>query len=197
MNKTSTKRKSTPKTKKQPPYTFTIDKAKRVLDAISEGTTVTGIAKKLGFPRKYIYQWQGEQEGRKFKWGGEEKDFKGHFARAKEMGFDAIADEAMDIADDFELVTVEEMTESEKGVFRKTKSLDTTEQRKLKIWTRLQLLAKWSNRYSDKQKVELTGKDGGAIQSETKVVESMTTEELLRIAQMQTNEQGIDTGSKA
>lgn len=195
MTKTPTKRKTTSKAKKQPTYAFTIEKAKRVLDAISEGTTVSGIAKKLGFPRKYIYQWKGEQEGRKFKWGGEEQDFKGHFARAKEMGFDAIADEAMDIADDFELVTVEETTESEKGFFRKTKSLDTTEQRKLKIWTRLQLLAKWSNRYSDKQKVELTGKDGGAIQSETKVVESMSTEELMRIAQMQTNEQGIDTGS--
>lgn len=195
MTKTPTKRKTTSKTKKQPTYAFTIEKAKRVLDAISEGTTVTGIAKKLGFPRKYIYQWQGEQEGRKFKWGGEEQDFKGHFARAKEMGFDAIADEAMDIADDFELVTVEETTEGEKGFYRKTKCLDTTEQRKLKIWTRLQLLAKWSNRYSDKQKVELTGKDGGAIQSETKVVESMSTEDLMRIAQMQTNEQGIDTGS--
>lgn len=195
MTKTPTKRKTTSKTKKQPTYAFTIEKAKRVLDAISEGTTVTGIAKKLGFPRKYIYQWQGEQEGRKFKWGGQEQDFKGHFARAKEMGFDAIADEAMDIADDFELVTVEETTEGEKGFYRKTKCLDTTEQRKLKIWTRLQLLAKWSNRYSDKQKVELTGKDGGAIQSETKVVESMSTEELMRIAQMQTNEQGIDTGS--
>lgn len=195
MTKTPTKRKTTSKAKKQPTYAFTIEKAKRVLDAISEGTTVTGIAKKLGFPRKYIYQWQGEQEGRKFKWGGEEQDFKGHFARAKEMGFDAIADEAMDIADDFELVTVEETTEGEKGFYRKTKCLDTTEQRKLKIWTRLQLLAKWSNRYSDKQKVELTGKDGGAIQSETKVVESMSTEELMRIAQMQTNEQGIDTGS--
>lgn len=195
MTKTPTKRKTTSKAKKQSTYAFTIEKAKRVLDAISEGTTVTGIAKKLGFPRKYIYQWQGEQEGRKFKWGGEEKDFREHFARAKEMGFDAIADEAMEIADDFELVTVEETTESEKGFFRKTKSLDTTEQRKLKIWTRLQLLAKWSNRYSDKQKVELTGKDGGAIQSETKVVESMSTEELMRIAQMQTNEQGIDTGS--
>lgn len=195
MTKTPTKRKTTSKTKKQPTYAFTIEKAKRVLDAISEGTTVTGIAKKLGFPRKYIYQWQGEQEGRKFKWGGQEQDFKGHFARAKEMGFDAIADEAMDIADDFELVTVEETTEGEKGFYRKTKCLDTTEQRKLKIWTRLQLLAKWSNRYSDKQKVELTGKDGGAIQSETKVVESMSTEELMRIAQMQTNEQGIDTSS--
>lgn len=195
MTKTPTKRKTTSKAKKQPTYAFTIEKAKRVLDAISEGTTVTGIAKKLGFPRKYIYQWQGEQEGRKFKWGGQEQDFKGHFARAKEMGFDAIADEAMDIADDFELVTVEETTEGEKGFYRKTKCLDTTEQRKLKIWTRLQLLAKWSNRYSDKQKVELTGKDGGAIQSETKVVESMSTEELMRIAQMQTNEQGIDTGS--
>lgn len=195
MTKTPTKRKTTSKTKKQPTYAFTIEKAKRVLDAISEGTTVTGIAKKLGFPRKYIYQWQGEQEGRKFKWGGQEQDFKGHFARAKEMGFDAIADEAMDIADDFELVTVEETTEGEKGFYRKTKCLDTTEQRKLKIWTRLQLLAKWSNRYSDKQKVELTGKDGGAIKSETKVVESMSTEELMRIAQMQTNEQGIDTGS--
>ena len=195
MTKTPTKRKTTSKTKKQPTYAFTIEKAKRVLDAISEGTTVTGIAKKLGFPRKYIYQWQGEQEGRKFKWGGQEQDFKGHFARAKEMGFDAIADEAMDIADDFELVTVEETTESEKGFYRKKKCLDTTEQRKLRIWTRLQLLAKWSNRYSDKQKVELTGKDGGAIQSETKVVESMSTEELMRIVQMQTNEQGIDTGS--
>lgn len=195
MTKTPTKRKTTLKTKKQPTYAFTIEKAKRVLDAISEGTTVTGIAKKLGFPRKYIYQWQGEQEGRKFKWGGQEQDFKGHFARAKEMGFDAIADEAMDIADDFELVTVEETTESEKGFYRKKKCFDTTEQRKLRIWTRLQLLAKWSNRYSDKQKVELTGKDGGAIQSETKVVESMSTEELMRIAQMQTNEQGIDTGS--
>ena len=195
MTKTPTKRKTTSKAKKQPTYAFTIEKAKRVLDAISEGTTVTGIAKKLGFSRKYIYQWQGEQEGRKFKWGGEEQDFKGHFARAKEIGFDAIADETMAIADEKDESIAYESGENDKGPYSKTKTYDSVEHRKLRIWTRMQLLAKWSNRYSDKQKVELTGKDGGAIQSETKVVESMSTEELMRIAQMQTNEQGIDTGS--
>lgn len=46
MTKTPTKRKTTSKAKKQPTYAFTIEKAKRVLDAISEGTTVSGIAKK-------------------------------------------------------------------------------------------------------------------------------------------------------
>jgi hypothetical protein len=40
---------------------------------------------------------------------------------------------------------------------------DHVQRSKLRIDTRLKLLAKWNPKYADKSAVELTGKDGGPI----------------------------------
>lgn len=211
MTKTPTKRKTTsktsrakakPKVKKEAASAFSVEKAVAFLYLHASGMTVSDSARALGLERWIIYEWEVKQsdnnESEKpivFEWQGASKNFSQHFARAREMACDAIADQIMNIADTKEESVIHETGYNDKGSFDKTRTYDSVEHRKLRIWTRMQLLAKWSNRYSDKQKVELTGKDGGAIQSETKVVESMSTEELMLIAQMQTNEQGIDTGS--
>ena len=213
MKKTTTKRKSTPKPKNakfipvvnsESLSAFSVEKAIGFLYLHASGMTVTDSAKAIGLERWVIYEWDAKQseenENAKpilFTWLGAYKNFSQHFARAREMACDAIADQIIGIADTKDESVIHETGCNDKGTFEKTRTYDSVDHRKLQIWTRMQLLAKWSNRYSDKQKVELTGKDGGAIQSETKLVESMTTEELMRIAQMQTDEQGTDTGSKA
>lgn len=75
-------------------------------------------------------------------------------ARARELGFDAIAEEALAISDT--PVVGEETEESDQG--RKVKRGDMLGHRKLQIETRLKLLAKWCPaKYGDKQAVELSG----------------------------------------
>lgn len=95
-----------------------------------------------------------------YDWIDEDDDFSRRFARARERGFDAIALEALEIADTpFEGVETEE---SDAGT--KTKRGDMLGHRKLQVETRLKLLAKWSpKKYGDKQAVELTGADGGPV----------------------------------
>ncbi len=65
------------------------------------------------------------------------------FARARELGFDALAEECLEISD--------------------MKELDPAD-RRVRIETRLKLLGKWSQRYGDKVDHTLTGPDGGPVQ---------------------------------
>ena len=75
-------------------------------------------------------------------------------ASARVLGFDAIAEECLQIANTPQ--QGETITSKEWGEERKTG--DMLEHRKLQIWTRLQLLAKWDpKRYGDKQQVEHSG----------------------------------------
>lgn len=68
------------------------------------------------------------------------------FAHARELGYDAIAEQARLVA---------------KGV--ENYSTGDVQRDKLIIETDLKLLAKWSKRYADKQQIELTGKDGAPL----------------------------------
>lgn len=65
--------------------------------------------------------------------------WKERIARARELGYDAIAEDCFDIADEAEHTS------------------ESVQHAKLRIWTRTQLLAKWSNKYSEKQRVEHSG----------------------------------------
>lgn len=62
-------------------------------------------------------------------WLNKDGDSFAHSARARELGCDALADECLDIADD--------------------PTLDPNEKR-IRIDTRIRLIGKWSQRYSDK-----------------------------------------------
>lgn len=67
-----------------------------------------------------------------------------HSARARELGCDALADECLEIADDTEL---------------------KPDDKRIKIDTRIRLIGKWSQRYSDKMAHEHSGPGGRPIES--------------------------------
>jgi|ERR1035437_479926 hypothetical protein len=82
------------------------------------------------------------------------------FAHAREIGEDVIAQECLEIAD---TTQVGEIVTQKADGSQEIKSADMIEHRKLRIETRLKLLAKWNpKKYGDK--TAITGADGGAIQ---------------------------------
>ena len=87
-----------------------------------------------------------------YDWIRADNEFASRIARARELGFDAIAEEALEIANT--PVMGEEHEETEDGY--KVKRADMLGHRKLQIYTRLQLLAKWCpQKYGEKTAVDL------------------------------------------
>lgn len=95
-------------------------------------------------------------------WCDSNKDLAIAYARAREEGFDAIALDALYIADDNGQDTRygkdgQEMPDSE-----------WISRSKLRVETRLKLLAKWDpRRYGDKLETTLQGPNGGPVQTNT------------------------------
>ena len=89
-----------------------------------------------------------------YDWIDSDPDFAARIAHARDLGFDAIAEEALEIADTTQVGVRSER--SEEG-FKETRE-DMLGHRKLRVWTRLQLLAKWCpKKYGDKQAIEMSG----------------------------------------
>lgn len=95
-------------------------------------------------------QWQTV-----YRWMALEEDFSNRIAHAREVGYDALAEEALNIADTpVEGVRTET---AEDGAVKKTRE-DMLGHRKLQIDTRLKLLAKWNpKKYGDRQEVHHSG----------------------------------------
>lgn len=97
-------------------------------------------------------------------WADNDPELARDIARARETGFDAIALDALRIADTPEEGVV--VVTDEEGEVKETRQ-DMLGHRKLRVETRLKLLAKWDpKRYGDKVQAELSGPDGGAIKTE-------------------------------
>jgi hypothetical protein len=125
--------------------------AEQICELLSEGVPLREICRMEGMPPwRNIYFWMAR-----------DPDLSAHIARAREVGYDNIAEECLHIADTPQLG--EEVSENtdEKGIKTVTvKKVDMLGHRKLQIETRLKLLAKWSNKYSDK--TVITGDPNGA-----------------------------------
>lgn len=103
-------------------------------------------------------------------WLDDSADFDARFARARERGHDAIAAEALAIADTpMEGV---ETVEKDDGKLE-TRRGDMLGHRKLQVDTRLKLLAKWDRRYGDRVIADVNIK---------KSASDMTDDELMEIA---------------
>ena len=90
-----------------------------------------------------------------YKWINANPEFRERFARARDLGHDAIAEEALEIADT--PLTGEELEIADDGK-TKVKRADMLGHRKLQIETRLKLLAKWNpKKYGEK--VQIGGAD--------------------------------------
>lgn len=123
------------------PSTYNPETARAICELLAEGTPLRQICRMEGMPPwRTIYGWMARDE-----------DLSAHIARAREVGYDNIAEQCLQIADTPEWG--EEVTETtdEKGkVIVSKKRVDLLGHRKLQVETRLKLLAKWSNKYSDK-----------------------------------------------
>lgn len=121
-------------------------------------TVVATICERLGKgePLAAICREEGMPAYRTVKdWMDERSDVAAAIARAREEGFDAIASSCMDIADSTD---------------------DKPDCRKVRIWTRLQLLAKWDpKRYGERLQTD-------ANINITKSAADLTDEELAAIA---------------
>jgi len=104
---------------------------------IADGKTATAFAKHKKIGQTALYRYiKDSPDG-----------LKENLARAKELGYDTIADDILAIADD----------EAERDKEGKIDPGDVAN-RKLRIWTRQQLLSKWApKKYGDKQAIEHSG----------------------------------------
>lgn len=121
----------------RPPKPIPQDKADEIIEWISSGKTLRDYCRQEGNPHwNTVYDWLDKDE-----------EFSVRFARARERGFDAIAQEALDIVDTFPL------SSGDDG------KLDSAHVSWLKnrFESRLKLLSKWDpKRYGDK--LDLTSK---------------------------------------
>lgn len=126
---------------------FTEKLADEICRRIAEGETLSQICRDDHMPvRRAVYDWM---EAR--------KDFAARFARAREFGFDVIAEETLKIAD----TPVEGVEIEEDGEKTKISRKDMLGHRRLQIDTRLKLLAKWSpDKYGERQTVDMNVNTG-------------------------------------
>lgn len=131
--------------------TYTEKAAKTICERLAEGTPLREICRDETMPAwRTVYAWMVAVP-----------DFAARIAHARDIGFDAIAEEALHIADTPMIGEVEES--SENGV--KITRADMLGHRKLQVDARLKLLAKWApKKYGESIRQELTGAGGGPIQ---------------------------------
>jgi len=112
--------------------------------------------------RAYCRQEGKPSYGTVYDWLEADAEQNSRFAHAREIGEAQIAQECLEIADNTQLGVI--VIEKPDGT-TETKRADMIEHRKLRIETRLKLLAKWNpKKYGDRVQNEHTGPDGGAIQ---------------------------------
>jgi len=136
------KKQAAPKNKGGRPSTYDPDIARMMCEQLSEGIPLREICRQDGFPLwRTVYNWMSR-----------DPELSTAIAHARDVGYDAMAEDCLIIADTPMLG--EEISESEddEGVKRVTiKKVDMLGHRKLQIETRLKLLAKFNpKRYGDK-----------------------------------------------
>ncbi len=121
-----------------------------VIQGISEGIPLREICRREGFPNyATIYLWMDS-----------DKDFAQRFAHARERGHDVIADECLEIADHASNDWMDNHDPDNPGY---RLNGDHVQRSKLRIETRLKLLAKWNpKKYGDR--VELAGDSASPLQ---------------------------------
>lgn len=109
-----------------------------ILANLAKGIPLAETCRTIGIDRTIVYDW------RKL-----DADFDQRFARAREVGFDAIAEETLDIADNATNDWVERRRQD--GTVDSVLDAEHVQRSKLRIETRLKLLAKWDpKRYGEK-----------------------------------------------
>lgn len=133
-----------------------------ICEQIAAGVTLRDIGRQPGMPKpRTVSDWMAA-----------DPEFMERMEAARQVGYDAIAEEALEIAD-----TPMEGVEFEIGADGTTKEKrgDMLGHRKLQVETRLKLLAKWHpKKYGDKVTNEHTGPNGGPV-----ILQTTPTDEAL------------------
>lgn len=126
-----------------------------ILDWISEGKTLREFCRQEGMPsHDAVYDHEKLS-----------KEFEQRIARARESGEEVIAQECLEIADDGSNDWMERIGKDGQSLGWMVNG-EAVMRSKLRVETRLKLLAKWNPRkYGDRIQQEVTGKDGGPIQA--------------------------------
>jgi hypothetical protein len=128
-----------------------------ICERLSKGEPLAQICRDAGMPAaRTVREWQEKDD-----------EFSAAIARAREDGFDAIAIEALEIADDGS----RDYKTGPRGI---VVDQDHVQRSKLRVETRLKLLAKWDpKRYGERLQTELSGPDGGPIQTRYKSMDDV------------------------
>lgn len=136
------------------PSSFTAELAEEICDRLSKGEPLAVICRDEHMPAvRTVSDWTKAHEA-----------FSANFARAREVGFDVIAAECLAIAEDgsHDYKTKKRADGEEYEEF----DSEHVQRSKLRIETRLKLLAKWDpKRYGEKVLNEHSGPDGGEIRT--------------------------------
>ena len=138
------------------PSKYSPDIAQKMCNLLAEGVPLQEICRMEGFPAwRTIYDWMYRDDEAVAAGGG--VGLSASIARAREIGYDALAEQCLIIADTPQLGVKETTSVDHKG--NETIALsreDMLGHRKLQIETRLKLLAKWDpKRFGDR--VQLAG----------------------------------------
>lgn len=120
---------------------YTEEISNEIVERLSNGEPLRKICRDEHMPSwQTFYEWVSNRE-----------DFARRIAHARDLGYDAIAEECFDIADD----TSRDIEVTENGIRPNTEFIQRS---KLRIDTRLKLLAKWNpKKYGDKVDVTTKG----------------------------------------
>lgn len=115
---------------------------KRLLDGIADGKTLRALCREDGMPNwRTVYDWIEA-----------DAELAAQVACARELGFDAIAEDVFDIADGTRAIS------------------EHVQLSKMRIDTRLKLLACWSpKKYGNKQDVSIGNKEGETLKVDSGV----------------------------
>lgn len=127
--------------------TYSEDAANAICERIAEGEPLRQICRDEGMPSwRSVYRWMDAHP-----------DFASHIAHARILGFDAIAQDALEISDDARNDYMDRVSRDGESVER-IYDAEHVQRSKLRIETRLKLLSKWDpKRYGEKTEVAHTG----------------------------------------
>ena len=122
------------------PTTYTKELGDEICNLVSEGKPLKTFCREHGWPWRTVFHWIEDNP-----------EFAAQYQKARDIGMDAIAEEALEIANTPLTGEETETSTGPDGTIEKVKRADMLGHRKLQIWTRLQLLAKWNpKKYGDR-----------------------------------------------
>ena len=129
-----------------------------IVDGLSEGIPLRELCRLPGMPNwRTVYDWIEADE-----------ELAARIAHARTVGFEALAEEALDIADNGTNDWIERRRQD--GTVEEVVNSEHIQRSKLRVETRLKLLSKWApQRYGEKQTVDVGNKDGEALKVEGNV----------------------------